>query len=98
MHYSGDTLLCPVQSLRRITHRILKHPSANEDMYINSFVARSKFFEITGDDMKHALRAAVLSFGEEKLGFKAIDRKLIQSDLALQWQCILTMFQSIPSC
>ena len=42
-------------------------------MYINSFVAQSKFFEITGDDMKQALRAAVLSFGKEKLGFKAID-------------------------
>ena len=69
MHNSGEKLLCLVRSIARIIQHILKHSSSNEDMYINSFRSCSKTHEVSGEDMKHALRAAAFIFGKDKLGF-----------------------------
>ena len=73
MHRTGDLLLCPVRSLANIVRRILSYPDGSEDMYINTFKCNNKYFKVSGDDMKNALRAAASVIGESALGFKVSD-------------------------
>ena len=71
MQHSGDNLLCPVRSLARIITRIRSYPESSDDLHINTFRSRSSLHQVTGDDMKLALRAAAAVIGEDKLGFKS---------------------------
>ena len=73
MQFSGDHILCPVRSLARIVKRILSYPDSDEEMFLCTFRSRSKFYEVSGDDLRNALRAAASVFGEDKLGFKIKD-------------------------
>ena len=70
MHRTGDLLLCPVWSLAKIIRRILSYPDTSEDTYINTFRSNRKLYEVSGDDMKNAIRAAASVLGESTLGFK----------------------------
>lgn len=70
---SGDVLLCPVRQWAAIVRRILKYPGANEDTPVSAVWRNDRIEHITSKEMINALQAAVVSVGEDKLGFKKTD-------------------------
>ena len=69
---TGGLILCPVRATAALVKRAWKMKGATGDTPINTFETEAgRTSQITSDDMRKALRAAVLAIGEAKLGFKA---------------------------
>lgn len=88
---SGDKVLCPVRLWANITFRILQHPRATADTYVNCFFMPGAKpsdapIEISMDTTREMLRTTVsLLGGREKLGYDAADvgNKSLRSGAAM---------------
>ena len=69
MHATNDALLCPVKSWARVVRRIIKHPDASQDSFVNSFWENDKLFLISNKDAQRSIQAASFTIGKAKLGF-----------------------------
>jgi hypothetical protein len=67
---SGDALLCPRQ-WAALVKSIRSYPGATDDTPVSAVWRHDRIEHVTSGEMVSALRAAVVSIGEEKLGFKS---------------------------
>ena len=71
-HCSGDRVLCPVRAAASIVQRIRQYKTHTDTTTINAFLLPSgKMSYISSKMVRDALRAAVTTIGEAKLGFRA---------------------------
>lgn len=70
---TGHSLLCPVRILASIVRRIRSYPGATDDTKISAIWRNDRIEHITSKEMVDSLRAAVVGYGEDKLGFTAED-------------------------
>ena len=70
---SGDALLCPVRQWAAIIRRIRNYPGSTDNTPVSAVWRNGRIEHITSQEMVDALRAAVISIGEDVLGFKAED-------------------------
>ncbi|KAL9183869.1 hypothetical protein ACHAXT_004725 [Thalassiosira profunda] len=70
---SGDILLCPVKQWAAVVRRILGYPGATADTPVSAVWRYGRIEHITSKEVVDALRAAVVSVGEESLGIKKED-------------------------
>ena len=69
---TNDRVLCPVRAAATIVKRIRAIPSTTEETTINAYIDQSqKLAYVTSKQVKEALRAAVATIGESKLGFSS---------------------------
>ena len=68
---SRDLILCGVRQWAAVVKRIWSYPGATEDTPVSAVWKNGKMEHITSKEMTLALRAAVLSIGEDILGIKA---------------------------
>ena len=68
---SRDLILCGVRQWAAVVKRIRSYPGATEDTPVSAVWRNGKMEHITSKEMTLALRAAVLSIGEDILGIKA---------------------------
>ena len=69
--FSKDLILCPVRQWAAIVRRIWGYAGASAETPVSAIWRHDRIEHITSAEMTNALRAAVISIGEEVLGFKA---------------------------
>lgn len=67
---SGDILLSPTRQWAALVRRIRAYPGATDDTPVSAVWRYGRIEHITSKEMVDALRAAVVSIGEDILGFK----------------------------
>ena len=68
---SRDATMCPVCQEAALARRIRGYPGATDDTPVSAVWKNDN--HVTSNEMVEALRAAVISIGEEKLVSKACD-------------------------
>ena len=68
-----DTPFCPVWVWSAAVQRIRRYPGASEDTPISAVWKNDRIQHLTSADMIGALRDAIITIGEDELGFKADD-------------------------
>lgn len=69
---TGDLIFCPVRSWAKVVKRIKAIPGTTQNTHVNVFEDENgKAKQVSGNDVKTALRAAALVMGEDVLGFKS---------------------------
>jgi len=68
---SGDAILCPVRRWAALVRRIRGYPGATDDTKVSAVWRNDRIEHVSSKELVGALRAAVVAYGEEKLGFKA---------------------------
>ena len=63
-------ILCPVKQWAGLVKRIRNYPGATKDTPVSAVLGENKIEHITSVEMVAALRYAVVSIGEDVLGFK----------------------------
>ena len=71
--FSGDLLLCPVRAWASVVRRIWGYPGATWETPVSAVWRNDIIEHITSTEVVDRLRAAVIAFGEEKLGFTALE-------------------------
>jgi hypothetical protein len=70
---SQDACLCPVRGAAAIVRRIRKYPGSSQDSPISTVTVNGHLKQVTSTHMINALRDAVGTIGEAKLGIKKED-------------------------
>ena len=68
---SEHVLLCPVRSWAAVVRRIRGYPGTTDNTPVSAIWRHGRVDHITSKEMVTALRAAVASIGEDKLGIKS---------------------------
>ena len=82
---SGDKILCPVRAAAAIVKRIRKYQGTTANSPVSTFFNHGIIDQVTSDHMIDALRDAVGTIGEARLGFnkKSVGTHLIRLDAAM---------------
>ena len=70
---SRDATMCPVRQEAALVRRIRGYPGATDDTPVSAVWRNDRIEHITSNEMVEALRAAVISIGEDQLGIQACD-------------------------